>query len=469
MPSSARVIVIRGDLYSDTGYARATRALAALLARQALHVFGVSLHEHPNRKQNMFDFPVVSDNDVRAKAVCRDAVIVNICLPDTFIRVPGAVNVGYFFWETDRLPPGCFWKADMLKMDRLWAPSDWQRGILQTMTGRPDIPVVPWPLGEGLSLADAGAASLSAVRLHRAMTPGELDNHLVRSAPAGTQMMEKDLEAAEHARGSSSRFEPSQSSSYRQILERDGDLFIAVQTDAPRKGLPLLLATWLQFKASEAGRHAKLIIKLSSLDVSLDCLAAHFHASLAVHNACIRCRVAEPDIWFLYDRLSTGDMRLLLQDADAVVSATLGEGFGGPIAEALLEGTPVIAPRHTALQDIIDATYTLTVRSAPHHLKLWHNIDVYSDASLWHVVDDESFLTCFKTFALMSSEERRAVANTARVALLKRAGSESVEAVLRRELELCDGLVRHSTASEPTPQTIDALSPAPVVFEDVAL
>lgn len=441
------IFVLRGDLYSDTGYARATRALRCILADHARQVFGVSLHEHEKRRKNPLDFPVISDAELCQNPLFQEAVVLNVCLPDDFVRVAGAFNIGYFFWETEAMPSFRFWKAQMTAMDRIWAPSRWQSEFLREATGRPEIPVIPWPLEMEGPPTCMDEDSLSQIRAHAAMTSAELDNYLVRSAPEGTRAREKDLEAMDHAAGRSARFDPGRSPTFGALDEGAGDLFVAVQTDAARKGMPLLLASWMQFKSSPAGRDAKLVVKMSPLDVGADLYRTHFHASLAVQRAARRCRVDRPDIWFVHDRLGHGEMRALLRAADALVTATMGEGFGGPIAEALMEGTPVIAPRHTSIRDLLNEGYPLIVESEPHVLKLWNNIDVYSASSRWHIVDDTSFVDCLERFARLSKSARRVVAEDARDALLAHAGGLAVSQTVGVELERCLAIQRARSVS----------------------
>jgi glycosyltransferase involved in cell wall biosynthesis len=78
-------------------------------------------------------------------------------------------------------------------------------------------------------------------------------------------------------------------------------------------------------------------------------------------------------------------MEGLYRRADAYVTASYGEGFGGPVVEALLAGTPVIAPRHTGLADLLPEGYPLVFGTDPLHVGLRGNPPVYPHAASWLV------------------------------------------------------------------------------------
>lgn len=455
---SFEIIVVRGDLYSDSGYGRATRALADILAGFCRHLFGVSLHEHAARRQNRFDFPVVSDMDLVEDERFAGCTIINICLPDTFIAVPGARNIGYFFWETEQFPPRAFWKARMLLMDELWAPSHWQSEVLRAQTGRRVIPVIPWPQDRETA-PPARPKVLGEIKAHAPQSLAQLENYLLRSAAPGSRDIDQYAEEAEHAAGRSLRFDPLRSPTLLEVLARDGVNVLAVQTDAPRKGLPLLLTGWLLFKQTPEGRHAKLIIKMSSIDVSMDVFRLHFHMSVAARRPMRRLDIEEADIYFVYERFSNRQLRALMAAGDVFVSATMGEGFGGPIAEAFLEGVPVVCPYHTSCKDLLGPDYPLAVATDPHRQKLWQNIDVYSPASVWNVVDDDALVECLRRVARMTRAERQTLGRDARSRLLDAVGVASVRdrlaTALLRTGSFVEPKLRTPVGRSAVPGTVD--------------
>jgi glycosyltransferase involved in cell wall biosynthesis len=431
---SQRIIVVRGDLYSDTGYAQATRALCTILRKHCDRLLGLSIHDHIVRRLNAFDFPVIRTRDLLDLRDLAGALVVNVCLPDEFLHNVSTFNIGYFFWETEKPPIDRSWKVHMSLMDRLWAPSHWQSRYIQNLMGGIHIPVVPWPQVDVKQQTHPDPYMLSCFRSHPAMLREQLHNFLIRSAPPGFNDRAKRREYEEFTAGINNRFNPSDSPSLSDILQRGGDTYLAVQTDAPRKGLSLLLNCWLLFKRCPEARDAKLIVKLSSLDVDADLFRLHFHSSLALSRATERIGVNAPDVWFVYDRFDAAQFNQLLSSCDAYITATMGEGFGGPLAEALIHEVPVIAPAHTSCGDILGTDYALAVQAEPHVLALWNNISLYSPSSIWHVVEDASFVECLQRFTAMSSAERRHLALTAKQHLLQRTGIKTVESIIATEL-----------------------------------
>lgn len=435
-----RIIALRGDLFSDSGYSRAIRALADVLRHYCAQLCGISLHGHASRRFNRFDHRVVTEREL-AELVADgfDVVHVNVTTPDHFAHVTGATNIGYFFWETDKFPRDAFWLPRLKFMDRLWAPSTWQGALMRRTTGHDDIPVVPWPQPDhpvdGAALLRALDDGLASVRVHREMSRDELANYVLRASPPGVRDDEKRIEEDEHCAGASHRFDPGLGGVVPELFARPGDTFLAIQTDAPRKGLPVLLSGWCRFKRSRAGKTAKLLIKASSLDVHADFYRTHFEFSLAVNQAKQRFGLDRPDVYFVYDRLTDLQLAALTKSSDALVSATFGEGFGGPIAEALILGVPVITPNHTSLRDLVGDDYPLAVASEPHVLALWHNLPTYSQSSTWYVPDEDSLVGRFEQFAALSKTERARLAARARRALLDHAGVGAVRRVVFQEMK----------------------------------
>lgn len=431
-----RTVIIRGDLFSDTGYSRAIRALAAVLCEHCDVIFGVSLYEDARRRQNTFNHIVIGEEDIpQCVSDGGEVIIVNVCLPEHFYYAAGAINVGYFFWETEKFPPTGFWLAKLKSMDRVWAPSSWQSNFMREITGRVDIPVIPWPQVAAATPDAVARARLAPVRAHHAMTLDELRNYHLRASPPGMREVEKVAEQRAFESGVNHRFDPGRSPSVTEILNSHSGKFLAVQTDAPRKGLPILLTSWLLFKRRPEGKRAKLLIKLSSLDVGVDLFRIHFHASLAVRRAKERFGVAEPGVSFIYDRLDNEQLEALLASSDALISATYGEGFGGPIAEALTHGVPVIAPDHSSLHDLLGDDYPLAVRSEGHALELWQNISVYSSSSIWHLPDESHFADQMAKFAAMSRKARKQMGLRTRDGLLRRTGFEAASRLVAEEFE----------------------------------
>jgi glycosyltransferase involved in cell wall biosynthesis len=267
------------------------------------------------------------------------------------------------------------------------------------------------------------------------MTLAQARNYHLRIQPPGVNSLEKDAEERDFQNGWSDRFDPGASPLLNDIAATEGDAFLCIQTDAVRKGLPVLLASWMAFRKTPEGAKAKLIIKLSTIDVYADFFRVHFLASLAHNAAARRAGIVETGVWFVNERMSEEQIQALFFSCDAYCTATYGEGFGGPIAEALLLGKPVLSPTHTSIIDLLGAEYALAIDSAPHVLALWRNIPIYSPSTVWHIPSDASFTATLCRFSRMTRQERQALAAKAQEGLLARTGAQKVNAVLKQEFD----------------------------------
>ena len=134
---------IRGDIISTTGYARAARALAEILA-ETNRVLGISLHEDPSDRSAIFPGALVSDNELRRLAETDPLVVVHHTTPDHSLPVPNALNVGLFYWETDAIPRRLSWCEHIASMDAIWAPTRFIADFVRQCGFEGDIPLIPW-------------------------------------------------------------------------------------------------------------------------------------------------------------------------------------------------------------------------------------------------------------------------------------------------------------------------------------
>lgn len=431
--SDKPLVVIRGDLFSDSGYARATRAITAELAKLGHRLAGIPLHDHPSRRTTAFAHPQMTDDEVAAAVKDGQVIVINICTPEGFRRHIGAINIGYFFWETESFPQNSGWQLKLQLMDHVWAPSSWQAELMKAKTRHQTVPIVPWPQSPDVHPARPDLRPLTHIHAHAPMTLEQLDSYR-RRASGDVPRVWRLRQALLRAIGVDHRFNPSGSPRVPDVAANFGTRFLAIQTDAPRKGLPLLLSAWFSF-LDRASSPACLIIKTSSLDVGKDLYNQHFHNSLAVQNAAARWGRSASNIFFVYDRLDDYQLSNLVLASDSLVSATMGEGFGGPIADALLHERNVIVPRHTAIADLIDRSYPFAVAHETAVLKLWNNISIYSPSSTWRVIDDTDMAKQMDKLQRMRPERRRVVAGEARRRLLGLMGRRVVRDILAKEIE----------------------------------
>jgi glycosyltransferase involved in cell wall biosynthesis len=139
----------------------------------------------------------------------------------------------------------------------------------------------------------------------------------------------------------------------------DDFLMVSVAVHQRRKGLTQTIQVWhalCKLLGEEEGARRRLHLYLhcepinhtegSSLPMILQ--------QLGVEAGCH----FPPKSYFLNNRptLSDAKLNLLYNAADLLLSTSLGEGWGLPITEAMAAGTPVAAPAHTSLEEIIGAS-----------------------------------------------------------------------------------------------------------------
>ncbi|MGH9665924.1 MAG: glycosyltransferase family 4 protein, partial [Bryobacteraceae bacterium] len=117
--------------------------------------------------------------------------------------------------------------------------------------------------------------------------------------------------------------------------------FVHVSSCFPRKGADALVAAFCrEFVESE---DVRLIIKTFA--------NPHNDIARIVAKAFARYpRHAPVDI--IWDSYSPGEMRCFIENSQCLVAASRGEGFGLPVAEAMLLGVPVVATVHGGHADL---------------------------------------------------------------------------------------------------------------------
>src|SRR5438128_1767526 len=243
-----RLLIIRGDLQSHSGYAAAARDYCAVLAVFFDRLVGVDIHRGADRPFEAFPYPLVHEAEARDMASQAEfTLVLSFTTPDHYARYADAVNVGLTFWETDRLPLPCAerpaWTGFANQMDALWAPSSHTKEVFKKAGVTVPIRVVPWPIsvptetGDGLPngmVYDldrqpwfAGTwLGLARFREERFGWSRWLARH---AGPAAARALLAQLQMHPHAIPNS-------------------NVLLCVAQDVPRKGLPVLLSEWMEFK-----------------------------------------------------------------------------------------------------------------------------------------------------------------------------------------------------------------------------
>ena len=401
-------LIVRGDLQSETGWSRATRALLAAIESDFELIVGVDLHFHPQRSQSVFPFAIVSD-DASRELIKRmqGAVVLHVCMPGEAIRFSDAVNVIWWFWETDRLPQSD-WLERLDAMDLILVPSAWQAGWLKELGLRSPVAVVPWP-HRALN-AQAEIKGLPNLDLSRVVSLDEL-------AKARSINQSFDIRAgycrSANLRQKKSIILDSAHTSFTDAFEQHDGYFLAVQTDAPRKGLPVLISEWRRYRRESNFNYA-LIIKFSSLNVDFLPIDKLIKFSTIAWLAAQCDADALSHVYVVIDHLSDATMHRLYANATAFIVASYGEGFGGTIVEAAQLGCPCIAPRHTATGQLVADDHPLSYESLSVIGALIDQLPIQPINASWHPPRPgsiaEGLLYCEK----LSTEKRREISDRMR-------------------------------------------------------
>lgn len=126
------------------------------------------------------------------------------------------------------------------------------------------------------------------------------------------------------------------------------------------------------------------------------------------------------------------DVERLIAECDAYVSLHRAEGFGFPIAEAMLLGKPVIATDYSGSRDFVDEATGFPVPFRP--VTLDHAVGPYDSGTRWAEPDEEQAATTLLRVAGDLPEARRRAA-VGRRRIASRYGLEPAGRRVRERLE----------------------------------
>ena len=316
-----RILIVRGDLRSHSGYAYATRLYTARWSRDFDTVYGVDISYHPSRHVDVWPYPLIDDNEVLTE--CRryqEATVITVSSPDNFVRVDGAKNVGLFFYETDRFER-VEWRDNIMRMDEIRVPAPFLARLVESLERPPVIIVEPVPLPTGSAPALLTRPKVSFSRL---TNPSETMNNL-------------------------------QISDFCSLRYQYSHIFFSTFTLIPRKGLPVLAHEWLNFVRDAP--NCALLLKVSSIDIShskdniISMVAEQFKKVSRMFPYC------SWNVYVTADSFSDQVILGLQTESDGFITCSFGEGFGLGLFESLLFGKPVVCPRHTTFKDFLPEDY----------------------------------------------------------------------------------------------------------------
>lgn len=387
------ILFVRGDLQAETGWSRATRALVAAIEGQFDKVVGADLHCHAAKSWACFGHPVFNDDTVCALlSGTPDVVVLHACQPSHIRRVHGALNLGWWFWETDSIRSELDWCERLGALDLLFVPSDWQASWVSRLGLRTPVRTLPWPHDILPERGPAHGQPVGVVRAYRPLSRrqlGQLDG-LGRHHPGLRQVV---------LAGQATTLD---------LGAHHGRYAFTVLSDAPRKGLACLLAEWLAYRA-DGGRLDTLLVRFAGLDALHDAgqLLVRF---TQIALAAMRGREdALGDLLAVVEPMSEHTLNAAFVGAAALVVATLGEGFGGPIVEAVQAGGLPVAPRHTACAQLMPKDYPLAFAPMSYTGSLVGQLPIQPGSGTWHPPVPGALAAALRRLDAMTEDERAVV------------------------------------------------------------
>lgn len=181
--------------------------------------------------------------------------------------------------------------------------------------------------------------------------------------------------------------------------------FLHVSSCFPRKGAEAMLEAYGQAFSFEDD--VTLVIK------TFDNPHNTISESLA---ACQQKRSDFPHVIIIKEDLDESSLKSIYEQCDVLVAPSCAEGFGLPIAEAMLSGMPAIVTDWSGQRDFCDSTNSWLVDYHYAHAKT--HFGLYSSA--WVNIDIDDLAKKMKLAALTSSELRSKMAENGRQKILSR-------------------------------------------------
>lgn len=399
------LLIVRGDVASFTGYSNALRAHVELLKPYFKSVLGVNIHPTPGKNVVNPSFELVSDDRADAEMFVpnRKSILLNYCLPTEARRSPYAHNISLFYWETNSLDSNNKFPLFLKMMDSIWAPSSYVFESIKNWSIQRSVAEIRWPfpsLAEPSEVPDLGdntAISLDKIKprfVKQVTLPMKVSR---RICSYNRPHFWWDLTIRQFQKNSCL-------TPLSEVFCNSNRPFLSILTNAPRKGLPVLLADWLKFK-SMTNDESPLVIKISNMNAqegNLPLLEGIWTLTQSIKR---RLNFYKSDIFVIFDPLTAKDIIGLYYLARAYISTTLGEGFGGTVAEAISAGCPVISPRHTSLTSMIPQNHPFIIESRPMSVSLQGQPSIYPISSIWQVPTPGSLSKTLMRFIKTNPEE----------------------------------------------------------------
>lgn len=376
-----RVLVVRGDLNSHSGYTRATQLYLAMLEKCFDSIVGVDLHAHPQRFVSVWPYPLIEDRLVRELAVGKnnDTTVLTISTPNNFRSFIGAKSIGLFFWETTRLG-NADWVTSMNAMDELWLPASFMHDMLEFEGVTTPLRVVPCPL--------PAMANMTTESAEKEAFPRKLPNLILK---------EIALKPG-----------PRKTTTLADLRRITPFLLLSTNSFIPRKGFPVLAQSWLDVAA--AHQECALILKVTSVDATETQAALFARIEALFQNVARAYPGLSARVFVLTGSFPDRTMQELGHACDAFLTLSFGEGLGLGLFENLMIGKPVICPRHTSFQEFLPEDYPYFVDTAVANYGLADPIGVNPISAHWGVPTEGALLSAVDR--LLADQKREMIGFT---------------------------------------------------------
>lgn len=292
-------------------------------------IIGVDLHFHPKFDKAEFPYEIMSDLEAR-NLLSRDAssnwIVFHHVTPNHYERYSNCYNLGYFIWETNKPPEDGNWENSLRELDGLWVSAPFLIDMTNDLGWTKPIEVVPWPMAP--MVLTEQIPNLANLRIHEV-------------SPKAIYSMD-----------------------WNKFKELGEEFFFSVSSDAPRKAIPVLLSEWVEYKKKSRFKKS-LFLKISTFNFSKTEEVLLRECQKFLNFACGGETFVDTNFFVITDNLSDEELAYLYNSCQAYITTTVGEGFGGPIAEAALLGKVVLSPRHSSLESLMPKDYPFVL---PHEM-----------------------------------------------------------------------------------------------------
>lgn len=338
MPHAAPLSVIyRADWESPSGFAAAARVQAFALESAGVAILRDETRRDANRLTGL---RLPGRTRVANNGAAEPEIVIHQGSPDDMAPVNGKYNIGFFEWETDRIPGDDSrgerynWVKVLNALDEVWGASEWTKEVL------------------------------SRSGIHR---PSRVFGHPIDTAfysPGPRRPQAISFPA---------RFDPTWT------------VFLYVGTWDVRKWPDDVIRAYL--RTFQRGDRVLLIVKTYPTGAPDD-RPEEVASTLAQIRESMRLSEEEaPAVCALSELWPPEQVRDLYRSAHAFVTATRGEGFGLCAVEAMACGLPVISTRFSAMSDYLTEDTGYPVPHRVEHLPSRLVFPWFREDQRWGVPD----------------------------------------------------------------------------------